>query len=270
MDYLLFLLLGCNAGVDDLGEAMWIMKHHRPLDHNCIMSGGEISSCGIKTVRKAILEQRGCRFNTSNVFEARRLVLAVFGRIHNETMLKQAIQRNKTALKTQALDDLLIYEVMATASIKEQQKCISRLSQKRSLIGCYPIHLPGDDNEDVEEGEANDEYIVDCDEEEKEEYGHYSSLEKVYVEAPIIDNRESNSELDSDAEIEDEFETEPNEGSHDDEDEPKLKEEEYAFMQFHWNFGTSLPPHYTLFISTPPLFFISHLNFLQVLILQMR
>lgn len=198
------------------------------------------------------MERRGGRFATSNIFKARRLVIAVFGRIHFETVLEQVIQHAKAALKTYmtALDDLLIYEVMAIALIKEQQKCISRLTQKRSLIGCYPIHLPGDDDEDDEEG---DEYIVDYDEEEEEEYEHYNIHEKVCVEAPITDS----SELDSDAEVEDEVEIEPTEGADYDEDGPERKEEEYGFMKFHWNFGTSLPPLTTHFLFPLHPFFAS-------------
>ena len=81
-----------NAHIDDLVEAIWILQHHRPWDHKCAMpSGNGVSSCGIKSIRKADLVGQGGRFTTSNIFKNWRLVLAVFGRLHIETMLEQAI-----------------------------------------------------------------------------------------------------------------------------------------------------------------------------------
>lgn len=221
---------------------MWILQHHRPIEHKLIMpvpGSSEISSCGIQSVRKSILERRGYKFATSNISKARSSVLAVFGRMHLETVLEQVIEQTKGALKTYmtAIDDVLIYETMAIESIKGQQKVISRLTQKRSLIGCYPVHLPDDGDEDDEE---EDEYIIDYDEEEEEQDDHYSCFEKVCVESPIVDSFD----LDSDDEIEEEPESE--EGSQKEEEEDE--DEEYGFMRFHWDFGTSLPPLTTRYL----------------------
>ncbi|CAD6333134.1 unnamed protein product [Miscanthus lutarioriparius] len=203
------------------------------IEHKLIMpvpGSSEISSCGIQSVRKSILERRGYKFATSNISKARSSVLAVFGRMHLETVLEQVIEQTKGALKTYmtAIDDVLIYETMAIESIKGQQKVISRLTQKRSLIGCYPVHLPDDGDEDDEE---EDEYIIDYDEEEEEQDDHYSCFEKVCVESPIVDSFD----LDSDDEIEEEPESE--EGSQKEEEEDE--DEEYGFMRFHWDFGAN-------------------------------
>jgi len=123
---------------------------------------------------------------------------------------------------------------------------LSSNAKRDHLLG-YPIYLHRDDDEDDEEVEANnDEYKVSDGEKEEEEYGHYSSHEKVRVEASITNNfssRDSDSELDSDPELEGKAKPKPKEGAHDDEAGPKPKEgaqDGYGFMIFHWNIGTPL------------------------------
>jgi hypothetical protein len=108
LDNLLFLLLGHNAHIDDLqvchAKQQWY-----------IFLWNQINT-------KEDLVGWGGRFATSNIFKIQRLVFVVFGRLHIETMFEQAIQHIKAGLITYmtTLDDLMIYEVLAIASIKEQ------------------------------------------------------------------------------------------------------------------------------------------------------
>ena len=81
-----------NAHIDDLGEAIWILQHHRPFDHKYVLPiGNDVSFYKIKSICKSDLEGRGGRFATSNILKNRRLMLPVFGMIHIETTLEQAI-----------------------------------------------------------------------------------------------------------------------------------------------------------------------------------
>jgi hypothetical protein len=132
LDNLLFLLLGRNSHIDDLGTTSVSCQAamvYLPLESNQstrqIWWGGVTDSQQVTFLRKS------------------EVVLGVFGRLQIETMLLQSIQHTKACVITYmtTLDDLIfVYEVLAIASIKEQQKCISSHTQKRSLIGlpCSP------------------------------------------------------------------------------------------------------------------------------------
>jgi hypothetical protein len=195
LDNLLFLLMDLNSPIypplhDDLGEAIWILEHHRPWDYNVVSPDSIlVSDSGVKSVRKAIEVRRKGRFSTSSIFWARKLVLAVFGRIHLETKLQHAIIQTKEALQIymEAQTDNHIYVINAVAMIRNQEKNIRRIIHKNSLIGCYPPYLPGDEDENQDSKEEDVEstiYIVDDEEEGSSEEDDDG---EVNVESPISD-----------------------------------------------------------------------------------
>ncbi|CAO2200018.1 unnamed protein product [Urochloa humidicola] len=145
LDRLLLLLLLPDASPANVAEGLWILEHHRPADHSVAIhpDDGTISWPAIEGIRHSIKERLGNKLPMDDTLvKVQSHVLGVFGRYHFESKLQDVLENARALLQQYMLDPTTKAQVIL--SIKSQLDVLTRLMNKRSLVGCYPIDLPGE------------------------------------------------------------------------------------------------------------------------------
>lgn len=165
LDRLLLLVLVPDAASADLVEGLWLLEHHRASDYSIAVhpEDGTISWSVIENMQQSIKERLGNKLpRDDTLVRVRANLLGVFGRYHFESKFQSTLQNTRAAIERYMLEPASKDEVIKT--MKAQIEVLQRLINKRSLVGCYPINLPGeqvgpeveDDGDGSQNGNASD------------------------------------------------------------------------------------------------------------------
>uniref|UniRef100_J3MHP1 Uncharacterized protein n=1 Tax=Oryza brachyantha TaxID=4533 RepID=J3MHP1_ORYBR len=165
-------------------EGLWLLKHHRPNDYQKLIVDGKVSSAEVEIVHNELESRAGKPSDT--LYTIRQETLAVFGRLHMEQNLQDAL--GKTCLVIEQYQKNLASKKQILKAMWSYRNVIKDLIHKRSLIGCHLIDLDDalgyeyfsdEDSDDTDEGgsqhdeyEEYDEEVSDADSEDSANSDH--------------------------------------------------------------------------------------------------
>ncbi|XP_066324870.1 uncharacterized protein [Miscanthus floridulus] len=189
LDRLLLLVLVPGAASADLAEGLWVLEHHRPSDHSIVVhpDDGTISWPAIDDIQQRIKDRLGNRLPIDDTLvKVRANVLGVFGRYHFESKLQLILENTRAALQKYMIDPTSKAQVIQT--MNAQLKVLEHLINKRSLVGCYRINLPGEPISPDSEGEDDGNESQNGEARSNASDGESSGSSNAYAESSITLN----------------------------------------------------------------------------------
>uniref|UniRef100_A0A0D3GKS5 Uncharacterized protein n=1 Tax=Oryza barthii TaxID=65489 RepID=A0A0D3GKS5_9ORYZ len=140
------LVLGLGEGASSAHSAdmIWILKHHRPDEYAvAVNDDGTVSWPIIHGLVQNIRNMMGSKLTSNDTLaNSRTFLLGVTGRYQFEHKVQEVLEKTRSAIQQFMTDPTSRSQVVM--DIRSQLEVLTRLMNKKSLIGSYPINMPGD------------------------------------------------------------------------------------------------------------------------------
>uniref|UniRef100_A0A0E0E6B3 Uncharacterized protein n=1 Tax=Oryza meridionalis TaxID=40149 RepID=A0A0E0E6B3_9ORYZ len=140
------LVLGLGEGASSAHSAdmIWILKHHRPDEYAvAVNDDGTVSWPIIHGLVQNIRNMMGSKLTSNDTLaNTRTFLLGVTGRFQFEHKVQEVLEKTRSAIQQFMTDPTSRSQVVM--DIRSQLEVLTRLMNKKSLIGSYPINMPGD------------------------------------------------------------------------------------------------------------------------------